>query len=304
VPAGLSGPLRGIFPPIPTPFHPDGRLDLATLRHLVVRLTETPIAGVVALGSNGEAVSLGEQERLQVLETVREVLPPSRLLLAGTGFDGTAPTIAFTRRAARAGADFAVVVTPVYYRRHIDRAGWTAHFRAVAEASPVPVVLYNMPAYTGVDLDGEVVAELAQHPNLAGVKDSSGDVAKLAALVAAVPPRFSVLAGSFGFLLAALTVGARGGVLALANLVPRVCLDLMAAVERGELQEAERLQHAYRPVNEAVTARYGIPGLKAALALMENPVGPPRLPLRPLSPDDREALAAVLHRAGLVAAAA
>ncbi len=297
------GPLRGVFPPIPTPFHPDGSLDLATLRHLVARLAETPIAGLVALGSNGEAASLGEQERLQVIEAVRAVLPPPRLLLAGTGFDGTAPTIAFTRRAARAGADLAVVVTPVYYRRHIDRTGWTAHFQAVAESSPVPVVLYNMPAYTGVDLDGAVVAELAQHPNIAGVKDSAGDVAKLAALVAAAPTRFSVLAGSFGFLFAALTVGARGGVLALANLLPRVCLDLLAAVERGHLQDAERLQQAYRPVNEAVTARFGIPGLKAALALMGHPVGPPRLPLRPLGTADRDTLSAVLHRAGLVAAA-
>ncbi len=295
-------PLRGIFPPVPTAFMPDGALDLETFAAHIRRLATTAIAGVVALGTNGEAASLDERERLRVIEAARAALPVPRLLLAGTGFDGTRPTIGFTRRAAGAGADIAVVVTPIYYRRYVGRAGWLAHYRAVAEASPIPILLYNMPLYTDVDLDTDVIAELAAHPNIVGLKDSSGEVAALATLVRTVPAHFSVLAGSFGFLLAALTVGARGGVLALANLMPQACLDLAGAAERGDLEEAERLQRAYQPLNAAVTARFGVPGLKAALAMCGTPVGPPRLPLLPLGPTEVDALAGVLQTAGLVGA--
>lgn len=298
---GRKALLWGIFPPVPTAFGPDGALDVPAFQTHVGRMAAAGVAGVVALGSNGEAAHLSEDERLRVLEAARAALPPPGLLLAGTGFDGTRPTIAFTRRAAQAGADAAVVVTPSYFRRHIDRRGWITHYHAIAEASPIPVVIYNMPPYTGVDLDGDVIAELAQHPNIAGLKDSSGDVRKLAALVAAVPNHFSVLAGSFGFLLAALSVGARGGILALANLAPRACLELAAAAAAGSLEEAERLQQAYQPLNGAVTAHYGVPGLKAAMALCRMPVGPPRSPLLPLGEQDQRELAVLLREAGLLA---
>ncbi len=306
---GRRALLWGIFPPVPTAFAPDGALDLPAFQSHVGRMAAAGMAGVVVLGSNGEAAHLNEAERMRVLEAARAALPRPALprpalLLAGTGFDGTRPTMAFTRSAAEAGADIAVVVSPSYFRRHIDRRGWIAHYQAVAEASPIPVVVYNMPPYTGVDLDGDVIAALAQHPNIVGLKDSSGDVRKLAALVAAVPAHFSVLAGSFGFLLAALTVGARGGVLALANLAPRACLELSAAAAAGNLEEAQRLQDAYRPLNDAVTARYGVPGLKAAMALCGTPVGPPRLPLLPLLEHEQQALAELMRQTGLIPALA
>jgi 4-hydroxy-2-oxoglutarate aldolase len=292
--------LRGIFPPIPTPFDAGGALDLPTLRRLITRMAGTGIAGVATLGSNGEAWNLDERERLQVIETVRGALPPTQLLVAGTGHDSTLSTIAFTRRAAQVGADMALVVTPVYYRRHIDREGWLGHYRAVAEASPIPVVIYSVPVYTGVDLAADVISELALHPNIVGLKDSSGDVPKLAALVAQVPPGFAVLAGSFNVLTAALAVGARGAVTALANLVPQVCVQVVTRFEAADLEQAERLQRAYEPVNSAVTARWGVPGLKAAMALGGTPVGPPRSPLRALAPVDQAALAEILQAAGLV----
>jgi 4-hydroxy-2-oxoglutarate aldolase len=295
--------LAGIYPPVPTFFAPDEALDLETLRRHAARLREAGITGFVALGSNGEAVHLDPDERRRVIAAVREAAGADGQVLAGAGGQATRETIALCRLAAEAGAHAAVVLPPHYYRGQMDGAALHAHYLAVAEASPIPVTIYNMPANAaGIDLDAETLIALAEHPNVAGVKDSSGNVAKLARVAAEARTGFAVLAGSAGFLLPALLVGATGGVPALANVAPGACLELMDLWHGGRLDEARALQARLVAPNAAVTAGYGVAGLKAALRLVAGYGGEPRRPLLPLDDAQRGRLRAILATAGLLEA--
>lgn len=301
----MSAPpdIRGIYPPLPTFFDEDEELDLATLRTHVSRLKEKGIRNFVALGSNGEAVHLEPDERHAVIATVREAAGPEAQVLAGAGTNSTRGTIALCRLAAEAGADIALVLPPHHYRSRMDAAALRAHYQAVADASPVPVMIYNMPGNAaGIDLDAETVLALATHPNIVGLKDSSGNVAKLAEVVAGARPDFVALAGSAGFLLPALVVGARGAIAALANVAPRECLQLMALHERGELGEARTLQARLVPPNTVVTSGYGVAGLKAALQFVAHYGGEPRRPLAPLGQGERVRLRGLLAEADLLRA--
>jgi len=293
--------IKGIYPPIPTFFDENEDLDLATLREHLIRLKAAGITGFVALGSNGEAVHLNRDERHVVIATTRAVAESSGQVLAGAGTDSTRGTIALCQLAAEAGADVALVLPPSYYRARMDAAALRAHYLAVADASPVPVMIYNMPANAaGLDLDAETVITLSAHPNIAGMKDSSGNVAKLAEVVAGARSDFVTLAGSAGFLLPALVVGARGAIAALANIAPRECLELIALYESGRLDEARTLQARLIPVNTAVTSGYGVPGLKAALEFVAHYGGAPRRPLAPLGQGERVRLRSLLAEADLL----
>jgi 4-hydroxy-2-oxoglutarate aldolase len=293
--------LAGIYPPVPTFFDEADELDLTTLDRHVRRLAAAGITGFVALGSNGEAVHLDGDERRQVIATVRAAAGPEAQVLAGTGAESTRATIALCRLAAAAGADVALVLPPHYYRSSMTSAALTAHFLAVAEASPIPVAIYNMPASAaGIDLDAETVLTLAAHPNIIGLKDSAGLVAKLAQVVGAAPEGFAVLAGSAGFLLPALAVGATGAIAALANVAPEPCLELLALWHARDLDAARMLQARLVAPNAAVTSGYGVPGLKAALELTAGYGGAPRGPLLALGARERERLRALLAEAGLL----
>jgi 4-hydroxy-2-oxoglutarate aldolase len=297
--AGLA--IRGIYPPVPTFFDEREELDLATLREHIARLRSKGIANFVALGSNGEAVHLEPDERRAVIEAVREAAGTGAQVLAGAGANATRETIALCHLAAQAGANVALVLPPHHYRSRMDGAALRAHYLAVADASPLPVMLYNMPGNAaGIDLDAETVLALAVHPNIIGLKDSSGNVAKLAEVVAGARPDFVVLAGSAGFLLPALVIGARGAIAALANVAPRECLRLMDLYERGELGEARTVQARLVPINTAVTAGYGVPGLKAALQFVAHYGGEPRRPLAPLGQAERVRLRSILAEADLL----
>jgi 4-hydroxy-2-oxoglutarate aldolase len=292
----------GIYPPLPTFFDDQEELDLATLQRHIRRLQNSGIAGYVLMGTNGEAVHLTTDERSQVIEAAREAIGngdedgDSLPLLAGCGDQSTRTTLAHCRQAARYGADAALVLPPFYYKGRMNSAALIAHYRAVADDSPLPVLLYNMPgASAGVDLDAETVCALAEHPNIIGVKDSAGNIAKLAQIVAHVPDSFRVFVGSASYLLPALVVGAVGAVTALANVFPQeVCL-LQALFEAGELEEARTLQARIIPANAAVTTIYSVPGLKAALEISAGYGGKPRRPLQPLSLEERNKLAAILE---------
>jgi dihydrodipicolinate synthase/N-acetylneuraminate lyase len=298
---GTALNIGGVYPPVPTFFQADETLDLGTLRTHIGRLREKGIANFVALGSNGEAVHLDLDERRAVIGTVREAAGPDAQLLAGAGGQSTRETMALCRLAAESGADVALVLPPSHYGGKMGMAVQRAHFLAVADESPLPVMIYNMPANAaGVDLDAETVIALSVHPNIIGVKDSSGNVTKLAAIAAGAREGFAVLAGSAGFLLPALVVGARGAVAALANIAPRECLGLMELVERGELEEARALQARLIAVNTAVTSGYGVAGLKAALMFTARYGGEPRRPLAPLGEGDRARLHGLLSEAGLL----
>lgn len=292
--------MEGIIPPLPTPFREDGGLDLGILSDLVAHLAGTPLAGFLALGSNGEAVHLDDDEAERVVATVRAAAP-GRWLLAGTGRPSTRATVEATRRAAGAGADAVLVVTPHFFRGAMSADALAAHFEAVADASPVPVLLYNVPANTGLDVDAATVARIARHPNVAGVKDSSGDIGKLAELVRLAPAgkRFDVFSGNYGSALPGYAVGTAGSILAAANVAPAECVAMRQAFLSGRLEEARALHLRLLPMARAVTSRFGVPGLKAALELLGRPAGSSRRPLLPLGAAAREELRVVLVDAGL-----
>src|SRR5487761_2038076 len=293
--------ISGIYPPVPTFFHEDESLDLDTLRTHIARLREQGIVNIVALGSNGEAVHLDRDERRAVIGAVRAAAGANAQILAGAGGQSTRETIALCELAAEAGADVALILPPSHYGGKMGMAVQRAHFLAVADASPLPVMIYNMPNNAaGVDLDAETVIMLSAHPNIAGVKDSSGNVAKLAEIVAGAREGFTALAGSAGFLLPALVVGAKGAIAALANIAPRECLQLVALYEQGRLDDARALQARLIPVNTAVTSGYGVAGLKAALQFVAHYGGDPRRPLEPLGEGDRARLRSLLAQADLL----
>jgi len=293
--------ISGVYPPVPTFFDADEEMDLPTLHRHIARLRKAGIANFVALGSNGEAVHLDMDERFQMIETIRAAAGAEAQLLAGAGAQSTRETIRLCALASQAGADIALILPPHHYGGRMGMATQRAHFLAVADASPLPVMIYNMPANAaGVDLDAETIIALSTHPNIVGVKDSSGNVTKLAQVVAGAPDDFAVLAGSAGFLLPALVVGARGVIAALANVAPRECLRLMDLYEQGALAEARALQARLIPVNTAVTGGYGVAGLKAALTLVAGYGGAPRRPLAPLSDGEREHLRLLLAEANLL----
>jgi 4-hydroxy-2-oxoglutarate aldolase len=293
--------IHGIYPPLPTFFHEDEALDLETLREHVRRLREHGIANVVALGSNGEAVHLDHDERRQVFTAIREAAGPEAQILAGAGALSTRETIALCRLARESGADIALILPPAHYGGRMTSMALRAHYLAVADTSPLPVLIYNMPGNAaGIDLDGETVITLSAHPNIIGLKDSSGNLAKMAEVVAGAREGFAVLAGSAGFLLPALVVGAVGAVAALANIAPRECLRLVELFEQGNLVEARALQARLVPVNTAVTSGYGVAGLKTALQFIAHYGGEPRRPLAPLGDAERVRLRSLLAQADLL----
>lgn len=292
--------LEGVFPPITTPFDMEGNVDYQAMVRNLERWHQYDLAGYVVLGSNGEAVYLTEEEKLRVLETARRAIPPNRLMIAGTGCESTRQTITFTRQAAQAGADAALVVTPHYFGGQMTSESLVHHYEAVAEASPVPVVLYNVPKFTHVDMDAVTIARAAQHPNIVGLKDSSGNITKLADIVRQTEPTFQVLAGAAGFFFAGLVLGAVGGVLALANIAPQQCVDIYRLFKAGRWNEAADLQRRMIPVNAAVTARFGIAGLKSALDMLGYYGGPVRPPLLALTENERQTLRDILVKGGLL----
>ena len=292
--------LEGIFPPIPTPFGPDGEIDVSALAGNLAWWSRFDLAGVVVLGSNGEAVLLEEDEKLRLVEAARTGSMEDRAVIAGTGLPSTAATIRLTRAAAGAGADAVLVLPPSYYRGQMTDDALDRHFRAVADASPVPVVIYNMPACTGIDLGAELIVRLAAHENIVGLKDSGGDVAKLGRIHGALGDRFRILAGSASFLLPALSVGAVGGVLALANVAPRECVEILRLASAGDVRGARERQIRMIPPNTAVTRRWGVPGLKAAMDMRGLRGGPVRAPLSPLDDEPRDELRSILVTAGIL----
>lgn len=274
----------GIYTPITTPFRSDDSLDEAGLISNVTRWMSTPLTGLVVLGSNGEAAQLDDSEADCIVDLVREHVPSDRPLIAGTGRESTRATIAATRRAAAAGVDAVLVRTPSFFKSQMTTDIFVGHYTDVAEASPVPVLLYNVTMFTGVNLQPEAVERLALHPNIVGMKESGSDIAQIAEFVARTPDDFTVLAGSATTFVHALCAGCDGAILALAALVPAACFQLLTLVRQGRLDEARELHGRLLPIAKSVGGTYGVPGLKAALHLLGYAGGPPRPPLRSVTP--------------------
>jgi 4-hydroxy-2-oxoglutarate aldolase len=289
----------GVFAPVATIFGEDGALDLAGFTENLSFYATSPLDGVVILGSNGEYALLDTDEKLRVIEAGVRAIGRRKVVMAGTGAESTRATIALTRRAAGLGIDYALVVTPHYYKPRYDRAAYLDHFRAVADASPVPVLIYVMAAYTGVDLATAVVTELSGYPNIVGIKDSGGNAPKVGEMIAGAADGFAVLAGSANFLYPALCLGATGGILALGNVAPAECKRLHDLWQAGDHGAARALQLRLLAPNAAVTSGYGIAGLKVALEAVGLRGGLPRPPLRPLSDKEAEDVRATFRNAGI-----
>lgn len=290
----------GVYTPIATPFRRDDTLDEQGLRANVARWMRTPLTGLVVLGSNGEAPQLDEDEADRVVAIVREAMPAGRPMIVGTGRESTRATIAATRRAAAAGADAALVRTPAFFKSQMTSEIFVRHYLEVAEASPVPVLLYNVTMYTGVNLLPDAVATLATHPNIPGMKESGSDLVQIADYIARTPDDFTILAGSAATLFPALAAGCDGAILALAALAPDACVQMVGLVREGRVDDARALQRRLMPLGRAIGAQHGVPGLKAAMDLLGYAGGSPRPPLRPVAPQTMEALRAQLAALGLL----
>lgn len=278
---------------MPTPFA-DGDVDPSAIRHNISRWMQAGLGGVLVLGTNGEAPMLDDDEADRVIAASRESVPRDRTLLVGIGRESTVSTIRAARRAAALGADAAIARTPSLYRAQITPAALIAHYTAIADASPVPVLLYNYPAFTGVNLSPDTIGKLAQHPNIAGIKETSTDGGQFAEMSAVVPDRFTIMSGSAPGAYAALCAGARGAILAVACVAPAACIELMALVRAGRFHEALQIQQRLMALARAVTTGFGIAGLKAALDLAGYKGGAPRPPLAPLSRDAIEQIRVLL----------
>jgi 4-hydroxy-2-oxoglutarate aldolase len=271
----------GIFTPIVTPFRTDDTLDEGALQRNVLRWMQTPLTGLVVLGSNGEAPQLDDVEADRVVDIVRKHVPRERPLIAGTGRESTKATIAANARAAAAGVDAVLVRTPSFFKSQMTAEVFVRHYTDVADASPVPVLLYNVSMFTGVNLPVEAVERLSAHPNIVGMKESGSDIGLISEYITRTPEDFTVLAGSATTFFHALCAGCDGAILALAALLPEMCQAMRALVQENRLDEARTLQQRLTPLARSVGGTYGVAGLKAALDLIGYSGGVPRPPLRP-----------------------
>jgi 4-hydroxy-2-oxoglutarate aldolase len=294
--------LDGILPPLTTPFATTGELALDRLRENVARYNRTRLAGYVVLGSTGEAVLLNHDEVEGTWAAVREAAAPEKLLIAGTGVDSTAETIARTNRAAALGYHAALVKTPHYYKPQMTPQAQCEHFLRVADAAQIPILLYSVPQFTGVVLEANIVARLAEHPNIIGIKESSGNVQRVTEIIHSTPSTFQTLVGSASTLYASLAIGAVGGILSVACALPDLCVDLYAAVLAGDAKRARVLQHCLLPPTLQFVAELGIPGLKYAMDRLGYYGGPPRRPLLPLTDAQKREVDVVLASVVEVAA--
>jgi 4-hydroxy-2-oxoglutarate aldolase len=286
--------ISGIFPALVTPFEPDGRVSLKGAKGNIRRYNETALAGYVVLGSTGESVLLSREEADSVLAAAKEVAAPEKILIAGTGAESTAETIARTKRAAELGYAAALVKTPYYYKPVYKSETYFRHYRAVADASPIPVLLYSVPQFTGITLETPEILTLAAHPNIVGIKDSSGNIQRVAEIVAGAPADFQVLTGGAAVIYPALAVGARGAILALASALPEKCAELFNLVQSGRHHDSKTLQLQLAVASKRIVSEHGIPGVKYAMDLRGYHGGLPRLPLLPLTEEKKQSIAAVI----------
>ena len=289
--------LKGIIPPLVTPFDDTGAVRYDYFEQNLDRYLEAGIEGYLVIGSNGESVYLEQPEKLKLIELARKHLPSSVTLLAGTGLESTRATLELSKQAAERGVDGVLVKNPFYFKNQMTFDVYVAHYTAVADASPVPVVIYNVPVFTGISLESRLVVELSKHPNVRGLKDSSGNVKLISEVVWNTDPRrFSVLAGAAHTLFPSMMVGASGGIVALACAAPGAVMALYRAVAAADYKRAGMIQRIISPAAGAVTEKYGIAGLKGAMQFEGLQPGLPRRPLLPLTEPQQQDLQQVFRR--------
>ncbi len=291
--------LKGIMPPIATPFIND-EVAYDKLAQNFSKWNKTGLSGFVVMGSNGESVFLTRNEKLKLVEEVKKNVSGNKLLIAGTGSDSIRETISLSNESADLGADYVLILTPSFYKSEMKPVAYIKYFSAVADKTKIPVIIYNVPKFTGVDIEAETVAKLAEHKNIVGIKNSSENVRQTTEMIDQTPKDFAVITGTASVLYPCLAAGAVGGILALANIVPNECIQLQKFVEEGKHNEAIELQKKMLPVNKAITAKYGVAGLKAAMDMLGYFGGEPRSPLSVLSEPDKQIIKQILVSSGLL----
>ena len=290
---------KGIYTPIVTPFYENEEINYDYLEHNLDKWGQSNLDGIVVLGSNGEFVYLNEQEKLDVIKFVKKNFTQDKNILVGTYCESTKATIELSKKAADYGADAVLVLPPNYYKGAMAKdETLLRHYTEVADASPVPLFIYNMPGNTGININSSVIATLAKHPNIVGIKDTSGNIVQIAETARDTDDNFAIFAGNAGYLLAALEVGAQGATLALANILPDECCKLVSLHKKGNHEEAKELQHKMLKINTAVTAKFGIGGLKYALDLLGYKGGYVRRPLKNVNNECAEIIKNLLKEFG------
>ena len=285
--------LSGVLPPMTTPFQ-QGEVALDKLKENFHKWNQTGLTGFLVLGSNGEAVYLNEKEKMKVMEVSRESIPASKVMMVGTGLEATQETIQFTNQAAKMGADCALVVTPSYFKGSMKPQILHDHFVAVAESSQIGILLYNVTQFTGINMEPELVAKLSEHPNILGIKDSTGNIGQLSEIIHLSRKGFAVFVGSAPVFYPALCVGATGGILAVANATPEPCVQIFDLFKEKKFDQARELQYRLTPFAKGVTTKYGIGGLKMGMDLAGYFGGDPRPPLQKQGPEVKEELKQLL----------
>ena len=288
----------GIYAALLTPFRGDV-LEPDFFRANIHKYNSTGLSGYVVLGSTGECASITDDESAALVKTAREAAAPGKAVIAGTARESTKLTIEFTKRAADLGADAALIRTPSYFKGKMTRDVLKAYYLEVADASPIPTIVYNVPQNTGITLEGALILELSAHPNIAGLKESGGNLVLAGELIPKLPADFSYLLGHGSAFLPALLLGASGAILDVANAAPNVCVEIYELFEAGKTTEAARRQLDLIPLNKAVMETYGIPGLKYAVELQGWYGGPARRPLLPIDDRAKSEIKARLQALGL-----
>lgn len=292
---------KGIYTPIVTPFDENEEINYDYLKHNLNKWEQSNLDGIVVLGSNGEFVYLNEQEKLDVIEFVKKNFTSDKNVIVGTSCESTKGTIELSKKAADFGADAVLVLPPNYYKGAMAKdETLIRYYSDVADASPVPVFIYNMPGNTGININSSVIAKLAKHPNIVGIKDTSGNIVQMAEIARDTDDDFAIFAGNAGYLLPALEVGARGATLALANILPDECCKLVSFHKDGKHEEARKLQHKMLAINTAVTAKFGIGGLKYALDLLGYKGGYVRRPLMNVTSESADIIKNLLKEYGVL----
>jgi 4-hydroxy-2-oxoglutarate aldolase len=293
--------LSGVFLPVTTPFDEiTGEIAPVGMRENLRRYVEQPIDGIVLFGSTGEGGLLDEDEKIRLIAFAREVVPTGIALVAGASGESTRATIRQVRDAAEAGAEYALVHAPWYFGPYLSTAALANHYRAVADAAPIPIIVYHIPKYTKVTMDPGLMGEIVRHPNIAGLKDSSGDVKRFADYTEACPGDKHLFVGNGTLLYTALELGGAGGILAVADIAPSRCADVVRAFRAGDSRKAGEIQEGLSAMHREIVATWGAVGVKTALDLMGWAGGAPRPPLRPLGEKERRDVARVLETAGLL----
>ncbi len=291
--------LYGIFPPITTPFV-NGELSIDKLKHNISIWNKTKLSGYVVMGSNGEAVLLTKEEKLKLIEQTKIFSSPEKIIIVGTGSDSIKETILLTNAAANFGADYALVLTPSFYKSEMKHNNYLKYFSEVADNSKIPIIIYNVPKFTGVDIEVETVADLSKHQNIVGIKNSTENSRQIIEFVSNTHKDFKVIVGTASMLFNGITSGAVGGILALANIAPEQCILIQKFIEEKNFDEAFKLQQKIIQANKAVTSKYGVAGLKYAMDLLGYFGGEPRIPLLPLNANDKEQIKNILMQAEIL----